>query len=281
MIFRKNALALMVVTTFFFLQGQVGAALVAHYSFDEATGPTLNDSVGSSHGTTTDVDFVPSGAGVSGAGFGNAGSFNGTTSMVEFGEPAAFDLGTQDFTIAGWFKTPTNLANQDRILFHNQSFAGGGWSFEIGRADRSRRGQVFFTVGGGSSAVFSATQAFSNGRVDDDAWHWVAAVVSGTEVNLFVDGVLQTDTGVLTVGTSSATSPVGTAAAFAARPTITPLEGQIDEWSIFNHALSSTVGPDNVLTGGELFDLWQVPEPNTFVALILGTLAMIVRQRNR
>lgn len=255
--------------------GQTNAALVAHYDFNESAGPTLNDSVGTAHGTTTNVNFVASGAGVGGSGFGNAGVFDGSTSKVEFGEPGSFDLGTSDFTIAGWFKTPTNNLNVDRVLFHNQSFAGGGWSFEIGRADRTRRGQVFFTVGGGSSAVFGATQAFSNGRVDDNAWHWVAAVVSGPNVNLFVDGVLQTDTGVLTAGTSSATSPVGTIAAFAARPTITPLEGQIDEWSIFNHALAGTVNGSNVLTGGELFDLWQVPEPTSAVLAMISAVVML------
>lgn len=258
--------------------GQTNAALVAHYDFNESAGPTLNDGVGTAHGTTTNVSFVPSGAGVGGSGFGNAGVFDGSTSKVEFGEPSSFDLGTSDFTIAGWFKTPTNTLNQDRILFHNQSFSGGGWSFEIGRADRSRRGQVFFTVGGGSSGVFSGTQAFSNGRVDDNAWHWVAAVVSGPNVNLYVDGVLQTDTGVLAAGTSSATSPAGTIAAFAARPTITPLEGQIDEWSIFNHALSGTVSGSNVLTGGELFELWQVPEPSSAILAMLS-IAMILTRK--
>lgn len=236
------------------------AELLARYSFDEVDGATtLTDSVGTAEGILNSVTFTHSGAGAVGStGFGNAGVFNGSDSVVLFGfgdHPESFDLGIDDFTIAGWFKTPTNVVNEDRIIFQNQSFSGGGWSFEIGRADRSRGGKVFFTVGGGPAATFSLTQPFSDERVDDDVWHWVAVSNSEGTISMYVDGVLQQDGGIMQP-TSTATAPVATEAAFGARAGITPFEGQIDEWSIYNHALTGTLN-GSVLTGGELFDLWQ------------------------
>lgn len=276
MTFQKNFLA-SAVLALLFLQGHVGAALIAHYNFNETAGPTLSDSVGTAHGTTTDVTFAPSGAGVLESGFGNAGVFNGSTSKVEFSKSATFDLGTSDFTIAGWFKTPSNELAHDRIVFHNQSFASGGWSFEIRRADRGNRGQIYFTVGGPS---FVDTQAFSDshGRVDDDEWHWVAAVVDGTSVTMYVDGVLQNDTGTRNAN-HTATSSAATIPAFGVRPSVTPLESQLDSWSIYNHALSRTVDANNVLIGGELFDLWQVPEPATSVLMGMSVaLAFMMRR---
>lgn len=236
------------------------AELLARYSFDEIDGATaLSDSVGTAEGILNSVAFVPSGAGAAGStDFGNAGVFNGSDSVVLFGfgdHPESFDLGIDDFTIAGWFKTPTNFVNEDRIIFQNQSFSGGGWSLEIGRADRSRRGKVFFTVGGGPAATFSLTQSFSDERVDDDVWHWVAVSNSEGTISMYLDGVLQLVDGAMQP-TSTATAPVATEAAFGARAGITPFEGQIDEWSIYNHALTGTLN-GSVLTGGELFDLWQ------------------------
>ncbi len=236
---------------------------MARYSFDEVDGSdTLTDSVGTADSVLSTISFVPSGAGApNSTGFGNAGVFNGD-SLVLFGfgeHPASFDLGVDDFTIAGWLKAPLNEAEgsaaANRPVFQSQSFPSGGWSFEIGRNDRSYAGEIFFTVGGGNSAVFSATQVFSDTRVDDDVWHWVAVVNNAGSISMFVDGTLQIDTGSMQEA-STATAPPGTEAAFAALAGATFFEGELDEWSIYNHALTGTLS-DSVLTGGELFDLWQ------------------------
>jgi hypothetical protein len=58
---------------------------------------------------------------------------------------------------------------------------------------------------------------------------------------------------------STATAPPATEAAFGARAGITPYQGELDEWSIYNHALTGTLngGASGTLTGGELYDLWQ------------------------
>lgn len=263
--------------------GTVNAAMVAHFDFNETAGTTLNDSAGTADGTTTDVAFSASGAGILGSGLGNAGAFNGATSVVDLGEPASLDLGTGDFTISGWFKMPTNTVTGvfgNKPVLQSIDYAGGGWAFEVGRADRSYGGEIFFTVGGGSGSVFSQTQVFSDTRVDDDTWHWIAVTNSGGAINMYIDGVLQVDTGVTTAGTSTATSPAGTMAQFAARGTAQALfEGSLDEWGIYDEALSGTLDSNNTLTGGDLYDAWQVPEPASMILVMTGAVGLLARRR--
>ena len=263
--------------------GTVNATMVAHYDFNETAGTTLNDSAGSAHGTTTDVSFVASGAGVTPGSLGNAGEFNGTTSVVDFGEPASFDLGTGDFTITGWFKMPTNTVTGvfgNKPVFQNIDYAGGGWVFEIGRADRSYAGEIFFTVGGGSGSVFGQTQLFSDGRVDDNSWHWVAVTNSGGALSMYIDGVLQVDGGNLVSGTSTATSPSGILAQFAARGAAQALfDGSLDEWRIYDEALAGSLDGNNTLAGGALYDVWQLPEPASVVVMLTGAGGVLARRR--
>lgn len=238
------------------------ATLLAHYTFDETSGTTVADSAGTVNGTASNLTFVASTAGVAGSGLGNAGVFNGFSSEVSFGEPDIFDLGTGDFTIAGWFKAPENTEQGvfgNRPVFQNISYAGGGWVFEIGRNDRSYAGEIFFTVGGGPGSDFGQTQVFSDVRVDDGQWHWVAVTNTGGATAMYIDGLLQVDTGMLVDGVSTATSPVATVAQFGARGFAQqPFEGSLDDWRIYDHSLSGTLDGSNYLSSGELFEIWQI-----------------------
>ncbi len=224
------------------------AGLAAHYEFDETGGSTVSDSVGSADGTATDVSFV-----AAGGAFGNAGSFNGTSSAVSFGSgshPATFDLGTNNFTISGWFKAPTNtLDGVNPTIFRSMgSTSLGGWSFEIGRNDRSYRGKVFFTVGG---ADYVQAQVLSDVRLDDDQWHFIAAVNDGGTLLMYVDSVLQADTGTLTENTT-ATAPA-TSEAFFGQYGSVYYTGRMDNWRIYDEALDSTA-VDEQWTAGQSAD---------------------------
>ena len=130
-----------------------------------------------------------------------------------------------------------------------------------------------------SATVFANTQSFSNGRVDNDAWHWVAAVNSGGTISLYIDGVKQTDGGVMQP-TSTATSPAATEAFFGKIGAVTPFAGQLDDWRIYSHALGGTLQSSS-LTGGELFDVWQanVPEPGGLTMLAVAATTALRRRR--
>ncbi len=248
-----------IASTIWDVPASASSSLRAHYKFDETAGPTLFDIAGNANGTTHNVTFSAGGALASS---GGSGIFDGSTSSVDFGSgshPSEFDLGTGNFTIAGWFKSPTNNETGvfgNRPLFQCIDYSQGGWVFEMGRADRSYRGKVFFTVGGGDSGVFGQTQTFSNVRLDDNQWHWVAVVNEGGELRMYVDGVLQTDTGTMQ-SISTATAPGSVEAQFGARGTSqAPFAGQLDDWRIYDEAL--TVALDgNSLIGGDLYNVWQ------------------------
>ncbi len=227
------------------------------YKFDESSGSTLNDSIGSTNGTAQDVVFSSSTIDTD---HGNAGVFNGTTSNVTFDDNSAFNLGTDNFTIAGWVKMPTNTETGvygNMPIFQNIDYAGGGWVFEVGRADRSYAGEVFFTVGGGSSSVFNQTQVFSDSRIDDGDWHWVAVMQNGGEISMYVDGVLQQDTGTMQAQ-STATAPASVVAQMGMRGSSQkPFQGSLDDWQIFNTALTAAIDGNGTLIGGGLFEAWQ------------------------
>jgi len=255
-----------------------GAALAARYRFDEDAGPVLRDSLGAAHGDAHSVSFITSGV----AGDrGNAGRFNGTSSRVDFADrPAAFDLGTDDFTIAGWVKAPTNTEAGvfgNRPIAQSIDYSGGGWAFELGRADRGYAGKIFFTVGGGDSAVFAQTQVFSDARLDDDQWHWIAVTQTGGVLHMFIDGVLQDDTGAMQ-SLSTATAPASVLAQFGMRgDSQKPFEGQLDDWMFFTTALTAAIDEDGNLIGGGLHDAWRasnLPEPAGLTMLIIAAAAL-------
>lgn len=203
---------------------------VAHYAFDETGGSVLNDSVGSANGTATDVSFEGSGRGT-----GNAGSFNGTSSTVQFGSgshPASFDLGTSDFTICGWFKTPLNAVDSNLTVFRAGTDPdAAGWSLQIGRSARSYAGEIIFTLGGSD---FGTSQVFSDGRADDDQWHFVTVVNSSGNISMYVDNVLQSDTG-SSLGAVSGSAAASEEAFFGQQL----YTGLLDEWSLYTGALGT------------------------------------------
>lgn len=270
--------------------GQASATLVAHYDFNESSGATvLDDKVGTADGTVSNVNFVASTAGAPGSsGFGNAGAFNGTSSMVSFGtgsHPSSFDLGTGDFTISGWLRTPDNTETGvagNRPVFGAIDYNNAGWMFEIGRDDRSYGDRVMFTVRA------SPVQVVSNAELTDNQWHWVAVVSSGGTLTMYVDGVRQSNTdwpGSVSTGGVSASAPPAHPAYFGENPDIASTSvnyaGELDEWRIYNHALTGATDGSGNLTGGELFDVWQqnVPEPGSLSLLLIGGALALRRRR--
>lgn len=256
------------------------ADLIGHWNFDDQ----VEDQVGTADGTANNVTFIQSGAGAASADLGKAGSFNGTNSGVTFGtasHPAAFNRGTDDFTFTGWFQAPLNTANTgnsngNRPVFGvMDTIANGGWSLDIGRADRTYRGKLFLTVGGTSAGI----NVFSDARVDDNLWHWVAVVVDNGVASMFIDGVKQSTTATYAT-TSTATAPAAVEAGFGVNSAQTPYQGALDEFMLWDEALTGSLGANNTLTGGDLFEIWQVPEPAS-LAILMSSMLLCRRRSPR
>jgi hypothetical protein len=92
--------------------------------------------------------------------------------------------GTTDFTLEAWINT-TDTATS-RILQQRYS---GGYNGEY-MLDVNGNGTVSFTIYGGGGFQYSFSSAAAARRVNDGKWHHVAAVRSGTNGFIYVDGSL-------------------------------------------------------------------------------------------
>lgn len=115
----------------------VGSELIAHYTFDEGSGTTANDSAGSNTGTINGATWTSGKV-------GGALEFDGND-HITFNE----DLpNSYPFTFSGWVKTLANTkgsavssAASDRVFFSSIGVSSNGVPFagNMGRWDIFRR----------------------------------------------------------------------------------------------------------------------------------------------
>jgi|GEM_PF-5429017 len=231
-----------------------GSTLLSTWAFDEEPGAEkVRDSTNTRHGIAADVDFDKSGAGIDGKGFGKAAVFNGQTSKIVF-NPAVnwprFDRG--DFTVTGWFQLPKNEAREDRpLIVAGKNRNKSGWALQVGRADRTRKGQLFFAVGG--AVEKEVVLVLSKKRVDDGAWHWFAAVVRDQVGHLYVDGVLQ---GSVPFNSKTSANHDAGEVSFGASDS-SAYNGWLDHIQLYDGALSGVVDSEQKLISGKLYEAWQ------------------------
>lgn len=156
--------------------------LVAYYKFDETSGTTANDSQtdGTYDGTLTGTGFsFDNNAFPSPAFFGpkNCLTFNGTDEMITFSPNPSF---TDPITIEAWVKTTSNEEANNIICWGRNS--GGTDNVQF----RTDVGKLEFGMDpGGSWQRVISTQS-----VNTENWVHVAVVKSGSNVTLYINGVV-------------------------------------------------------------------------------------------
>jgi hypothetical protein len=210
----------------------------------------LLDRVGSANGVLEDklnpgnpalrMNFVTSGAGL-GSNYGNALWTDRLDDRVSLGEVDAFDFGKSDFTVTGWFRS-NNYARHGCIIRH-------GW-WDVGGFDivvLKNNGRVSFEVFG----LTANKSVISDNVLNNDKWHWFAAVVRNEALYLYIDGVLQSNSGVtFDPGTSATVSGYGTYIDM-------DMAGSVDDLAIYNNALTGTLNSSNTLVAGGLYFVWH------------------------
>ena len=93
-----------------------------------------------------------------------------------------------DFAISGQFQTAPNEDGGNRAILDNMH-ALGGFAVMVGRADRSYKGKLFFTVTGPGED--DDVTLFSDERVDDNQTHMFAVYVTNGAMQMVIDGVEQ------------------------------------------------------------------------------------------
>ena len=194
-------------------------APLAHYTFDEGTGTQVKDYSGHGHhGTLHSCRWA---AGVR----GSALDFSPPGSYVDCGQPLAQRL-TGDMTLLAWVKlTPS-------------AYPDGGTNWTIVDCEQYTRWGFIFRVDGQTTKLYYRANAagrtpesFSRTLVTQGEYHHLAFVRRGTRIQLFVDGVPERP--------FSGDRPATPAGSFKISTPSQPLQGLLDDLSIYDRAWSA------------------------------------------
>ncbi len=206
-----------------FSHGVADAAtgLVAAYGLNEGTGTTTADNSGSGQpGTLTNTTWTTAGR------YGNALTFNGTSSRVNVADAASLDL-TTGMTLEAWV-FPTTSTGWRTVVMKERS---GGFAYALYANNNAARPAVQVRIGG-TNITLAGTAA-----LPVNTWSHLAATYDATTLQLYVNGI-QVASRATTGALTTTTNPLrlGGTTTLAGRF----FSGQIDEVRIYNRALSPT-----------------------------------------
>lgn len=203
--------------------------LLAQYSFEGNAKDTSGNAV---NGSVTNGQFVSPGA----SDTGSAIEFEGD-GYVDLGNPSAFDFATGDWSISAWFQTGVPTQDERGVIFGNGSDSEGGKRIML---IQNETGDGVFDVVCDDNVTKQI--ASSTTLTNDGEWHIVVAQRVGTEIRLYIDGILE---GTVTVdatydlsGTSEFNAYIGTITDYSTQEPFKMLDGQVDEVLIYNRALT-------------------------------------------
>ena len=205
------------------------AGLIAAYAFNEGTGTTVTDASG--HGLTGTISGA---TWTTGGKYGNALSFNGTSSYVDLGNPALLQIAGST-TVSAWVKAAANPADDGQIVAKSDD--NTGWQL---KTSPDTGPETFgMAVSTGSN---TRIQRYSTTVRSLNTWYHVAGVddASAQTLSIYVNGVLDNGTLSGVVPSSQVNSGVnvnigrrspGTWGGFY-------FNGVVDEVRIYNRALT-------------------------------------------
>ena len=150
-------------------------------------------------------------------------SFAGDADYVNIDAAEVFDLSDeQELTISAYIKTTANTA----VVFQAEQSFG-------------------YYIGTHNNGEFALTMYFdgfedlciSNTQVTDGNWHHVTGTYDGSEMSIYVDGVLENTCGAGVLVSQNQTSPI-TIGAYRPDQSNYQWDGLVDELSLWNRALT-------------------------------------------
>ncbi len=217
---------------------------VAAYSFDEGSGTTVKDAIGSHTGTISGATWSSSGK------YGSALSFDGTNDLVSIVDAADLDL-TSTFTLDAWVNPTSTTAARPVISKGETSGGNSGYALSARYTSTPPAGIV---ASSGTLKSVAAPSALKTGE-----WSHLALTSDGTTLRLYVNGSFVTS--VAAISAKATTAPLEIGHSFLGGY----FEGKIDEVRIYNETLPESqiqVDRDNRV---------QTPAPTEVTTNLLDT----------
>ncbi len=204
--------------------------LIAHYHFDESTGPTAYDSTGAFNGTLS----------VAGAAF-TAGGISGNAISLDRAAGGFVNMGTSfpgflngDYSIVFWMKTTTTEIDTIAVSKHTANSANGFYFNINPTGDGGVPSKVTFDASSQTSQ--GATSASS---VNDGVWHQIVGVYqAGGNEFIYVDGAPAEATSPTTAMISN-TAPFMIGGISSDGTPTARYTGLIDEVQVYDRALTA------------------------------------------
>lgn len=200
--------------------------LALHFSLDELRANAFTDLVSSNGlGHANNVRIATQGK------LGAACELTSKNSYVQVPDSSA--LNPRQLTFALWFKIDKDTAAM-RTLAEKNAAKGYALALIGGGKENPKRGKLRATVGG--------RDIVSDAAVTDGLWHHAAVTFDGETAKLYVDGALQKQTAACRGELASASHDLmlgASRSAPSAREKETPLDGAIDEVTLFSRALDA------------------------------------------
>ena len=203
------------------------SSLVAHLTFDEASGTQVSDVSGrGNHGVIAGAQRV---GGVS----GGALQFDGVNDWVTIADAASLDL-TTSFTLEAWVRPSAGGGWRTVVLKEGSGFSA--YELYANNPDVSAPSSFFTPVGAAARSIHG-TSALPN-----NAWTHLAATYDGANLRLYVNGVLvRSGARTGTIRNSGGALRIGGNQTWGGEW----FAGTIDEVRVYDRALTATeIGAD-------------------------------------
>ncbi|MDB4533747.1 T9SS type A sorting domain-containing protein [Vicingaceae bacterium] len=227
--------------------------LETFYTFNDATGSTATDEVGSNDATLTNMDpatdwiIVESAAIPGGTGIGHALDFDGTNDYLTANSPASFTY-NNSYTIEAWIKSPLPGNTAYYPIFTAGTLTGDDISIFVQKSSNL----LTVTHNRGNGGTQQARQFSSP---PNNSWYHLAVTYDGTNIEVFYDGVSQGSFPISTPLLSSGSSIyIGTIESSAWTYGLAKFSGKMDDYRIWSSTrTSSEINSDKAacLTGSE------------------------------
>jgi hypothetical protein len=195
---------------------------ISWWKFDEGSGSIAYDSAGNNDGTVYGATWTT-------GQIDGALSFDGSNDYVDVGTGVMDFSGETSFTATAWINAQNTGA-------HNYIFGTStttGWYARIGASGGHDTTSLLFKIDDGTDEAYPVETSTIN--IADNAWHFIAVSISGSELKGYIDGDLQFAVPYSNVGNMSDDFNVGLV---NASPNAY-FNGKIDDVRIYDRALSA------------------------------------------